>query len=165
MITIEDPVETELIGVKQMQVNDRVGFTFARALRAALRADPDVIFVGEARDAETARIAAEAAMTGHLVLTSLHTTDAASVPIRLVDMGVEPYLVASSLRCIVAQRLVRRLCSTCRESYEPSATELEMLGVTADDAECPCSCPTRRVPGLLRYGVSRAHRGRRKWSP
>ncbi len=117
--TVEDPVEFNLTGVNQFQVNDKIGFSFATALRSLLRQDPDVIMVGEVRDGETARIAIQAALTGHLVLSTLHTNDAPSSIIRLVNMGIEPYLIAASLRSIVAQRLVRKLCSACREQYEP----------------------------------------------
>ncbi len=117
--TVEDPVEFNLSGVNQFQVNDKVGFTFASALRSLLRQDPDVIMVGEIRDAETARIGIQAALTGHLVLSTLHTNDAPSSIIRLINMGIEPYLIAASLRCIMAQRLVRKLCSACREAHEP----------------------------------------------
>jgi type IV pilus assembly protein PilB len=117
--TVEDPVEYNLTGVNQFQVNDKIGFTFANALRSLLRQDPDVIMVGEIRDAETARIAIQAALTGHLVLSTLHTNDAPSSIIRLVNMGIEPYLIAASLRAVIAQRLVRKLCPACREQYDP----------------------------------------------
>jgi type IV pilus assembly protein PilB len=117
--TVEDPVEFNLTGVNQFQVNDKIGFTFANALRSLLRQDPDVIMVGEIRDAETARIGIQAALTGHLVLSTLHTNDAPSSIIRLINMGIEPYLLAASLRAVVAQRLVRKLCVACREQYEP----------------------------------------------
>jgi type IV pilus assembly protein PilB len=117
--TVEDPVEFNLSGVNQFQVNEKIGFTFATALRSLLRQDPDVIMVGEVRDADTARIAIQAALTGHLVLSTLHTNDAPSSIVRLVNMGIEPYLLAASLRAIVAQRLVRKLCATCREQYDP----------------------------------------------
>ena len=119
VITVEDPPEYEMEGVRQVAVNARAGLTFAAALRAILRQDPDVVMVGEIRDAETAKIAVQAALTGHLVLSTLHTNDAASAPARLVDMGAEPYLVASCLLCVVAQRLVRKVCPDCAESYEP----------------------------------------------
>ena len=124
IITVEDPVEYRLAGVNQIQVNPRAGLTFAAALRSILRADPDIILVGEIRDRETAVIAIEAALTGHLVLSTLHTNDAASTPMRLVEMGVEPFLVTSALDCIVAQRLARRLCERCKVPYEPSPAEL-----------------------------------------
>lgn len=117
--TVEDPVEFKLSGINQFQVNEKIGFTFASALRSLLRQDPDVIMVGEIRDTETARIAVQAALTGHLVLSTLHTNDAPSSVIRLVNMGVEPYLIAASLRAVVAQRLVRKLCPHCREQYDP----------------------------------------------
>jgi type IV pilus assembly protein PilB len=124
IITVEDPVEYRLAGVNQIQVNPRAGLTFAAALRSILRADPDIILVGEIRDRETAVIAIEAALTGHLVLSTLHTNDAASTPMRLIEMGVEPFLVTSALDCVVAQRLARRLCDRCKEPYEPSPAEL-----------------------------------------
>lgn len=119
VITVEDPPEYELEGVRQVAVNAKAGLTFAVALRSILRQDPDVVMVGEIRDSETARIAVQAALTGHLVLSTLHTNDAASAPARLVDMGVEPYLVASCLLCVVAQRLARTVCSECAEEYSP----------------------------------------------
>ena len=123
IITVEDPIEYRLDGVKQMQVNRKAGLSFPSALRSILRADPDVVMVGEMRDAETAQIACEAALTGHLVITSLHTNDAASTPIRLLDMGIEPFMVTSALNCIVAQRLARRLCERCKAPYDPTADE------------------------------------------
>lgn len=125
IITVEDPVEYRLAGISQIQVNNKAGMTFASALRSILRADPDVVLIGEIRDRETALIAMEAALTGHLVLSTLHTNDAASAITRLVEMEVEPYLVASALDCVVAQRLARRLCDHCKESYKPSKAELE----------------------------------------
>ena len=124
IITVEDPVEYRLAGVNQIQVNPRAGLTFAAALRSILRADPDIILVGEIRDRETAVIAIEAALTGHLVLSTLHTNDAASTPMRLIEMGVEPFLVTSALDCVVAQRLARRLCERCKVPYEPTPAEL-----------------------------------------
>jgi general secretion pathway protein E len=115
IMTVEDPIEYDLSGIGQTQVNERIGMTFARALRSILRQDPDVIMIGEIRDLETAQIAVQASLTGHLVLATLHTNDAASAVTRLTDMGVEPYLLASSLLGVLAQRLVRRLCPACRE--------------------------------------------------
>jgi type IV pilus assembly protein PilB len=129
LMTIEDPVEHQTLGVNQIEVNFKSGLTFARGLRTILRSDPDVLLVGEVRDEETARIAIQAAMTGHLVLTTLHTHNAASSIARLVDMGVEPSLIATSINCIVAQRLARRLCTHCREPYWPEATELEEMDI------------------------------------
>src|SRR6266542_3578353 len=128
IITVEDPVEYRLPGVNQMQMNVRAGLTFASALRSILRADPDVVLVGEIRDHETALIAIEAALTGHLVLSTLHTNDAPSSLPRLVEMGVETYLVASAIDCVVAQRLARKLCPKCREGYRPNQSELEQAG-------------------------------------
>jgi type IV pilus assembly protein PilB len=129
ILTVEDPVEIRLDGVKQVQVNIKAGLTFASALRSFLRADPDVILVGEIRDRETATIAVEASLTGHLVLSTLHTNDAASTPARLVEMGVEPYLVTSALRAVVAQRLCRRLCDRCRRPVSVSADHARSMGV------------------------------------
>jgi type IV pilus assembly protein PilB len=128
LTTIEDPVERHIPGVNQIEVNTRAGMTFGRGLRTILRSDPDVLLVGEIRDEETARIAIQAAMTGHLVLTSLHTHNAAGSIARLKDMGVEPGLLATSLNCIVAQRLTRKLCVQCREPYEASPVELIEMG-------------------------------------
>src|SRR6476620_619243 len=115
IITIEDPVEYQLKGINQIQVSEKAGLTFARGLRAILRHDPDVVLIGEIRDQETAQIAVQASLTGHMVFSTLHTNDATGALTRLVDMGVEPYLVASSLEAVIAQRLVRVLCPQCRE--------------------------------------------------
>lgn len=123
IITVEDPVEYQLKGVGQIHVNSKIGLTFASGLRSILRQDPDVIMVGEIRDFETAEIAIHASLTGHLVLSTLHTNDAASAITRLIDMGVEPFLVASSLVAVLAQRLVRLICHNCKETYEPSDAE------------------------------------------
>lgn len=131
ILTVEDPVEYQIKGVNQVQVNTKIELTFARALRAFLRQNPDIIMVGEIRDKETAEIAINASLTGHLVLSTLHTNNAAGAPTRLVDMGVEPFMVASSLLGIVAQRLIRKLCTKCRQPHEPSAMELEQLGLKA----------------------------------
>jgi len=135
LTTIEDPVEYQIPGTNQVEVNTRSGLTFARGLRTILRSDPDVLLVGEIRDEETARIAIQAAMTGHLVLSSLHTHNAASSIARLKDMGVEPGLLATSLNCIVAQRLARRLCVECREPYEPDTAELAGMDMQAAGGE------------------------------
>jgi type IV pilus assembly protein PilB len=128
IITVEDPVEYRLAGVNQVQTNNKAGLSFAAALRSILRSDPDIVLVGEIRDKETATIAIEAALTGHLVLSTLHTNDAATTPTRLIEMGVEPFLVASALDCIVAQRLARRLCDRCKEAYQIPVSELAPLG-------------------------------------
>jgi len=129
ILTAEDPIEYQINGVGQLQVNAKIDLTFARALRSFLRQDPDVIMVGEVRDSETAELAVTAALTGHLVISSLHTNEAAGAFPRLIDMGVEPFLVASSVNAVLGQRLVRRVCTKCRESYEATAMDLEELGV------------------------------------
>ncbi|HEY3779776.1 MAG TPA: GspE/PulE family protein [Fimbriimonadaceae bacterium] len=132
IITIEDPVEYQLDGIVQGNVNVRAGVTFAAGLRSILRQDPDVILIGEIRDAETASIAVESALTGHLVLSSLHANDSAGAITRLVEMGIEPFLLSSSLTCSVAQRLVRTICPKCQEIYSPEPAALELLGLPAD---------------------------------
>jgi general secretion pathway protein E len=129
IITIEDPIEYQLHGVGQIQVNPKIELTFASGLRSILRQDPDVIMVGEIRDLETAEIAIQAALTGHLVFSTLHTNDSFGAMTRLLDMGIEPFLVSSSVMGVMAQRLVRRVCSNCREAYEPSREELEEVGI------------------------------------
>jgi type IV pilus assembly protein PilB len=129
IITAEDPVEFNIGGINQCQVKSRIGLTFARILRAMLRQAPNVILVGEIRDRETAEIAVQAALTGHLVFSTLHTNDSASAITRLVDMGVKPFLVAASVQAVLAQRLVRVVCSSCRQTYEPSEAELRSIGV------------------------------------
>jgi type IV pilus assembly protein PilB len=128
-ITIEDPVEYRLPGIYQLQVNDKIDFDFAKALRSVLRSDPDVVMVGEIRDRETAEISMRAALTGHFVLSTLHTNDAPSAITRLTEMGVEPFVIASGITAVLAQRLARRLCEHCREPYAPAADELEKLGL------------------------------------
>jgi general secretion pathway protein E len=133
IVTVEDPIEYQLPGVNQIQVNPRIGLTFATLLRSVLRHDPDIIMVGEIRDVETARIAVQAALTGHLVLSTLHTNSAAGAVTRLIDMGVESYLLTSALRCIVAQRLVRTLCPDCREEAVEAPETLRALGIMPDD--------------------------------
>jgi general secretion pathway protein E len=132
IITIEDPIEYELAGVGQIPVNIKTGMSFARGLRAILRQDPDVIMVGEIRDLETAEVSVQASLTGHLVFSTLHTNDAAGSITRLVDMGVEPYLVASSLLGVMAQRLVRKLCPQCRQSHSADSGERQLLGIPDD---------------------------------
>jgi type IV pilus assembly protein PilB len=139
IITVEDPVEYRLPGVNQVQVNHKAGLTFAAVLPAILRSDPDIVLIGEIRDRVTAQLAVEAALTGHLVLSTLHTNDAPSAVTRLVEMGIEPFLVGSSLDCVLAQRLARRLCQWCKEPYEPTAGELtgarwphDVLGTPAE---------------------------------
>ena len=129
IITVEDPVEYRLPGIAQIQTHPKAGLTFAAALRSILRADPDIVLIGEVRDHETAMIAVEAALTGHLVLTTLHTNDAPSAVSRLIEMGVEPFLVGSSLDCVLAQRLARRLCPKCKEEYEPTPEALRVARI------------------------------------
>ncbi len=133
LLTAEDPVEYELDGVMQVPVNDAVGLTFAKALRAFLRQDPDRIMVGEMRDLETAQIAIQASLTGHLVLSTLHTNDSAGAVTRLVDMGVEPFMVAATLEGVLAQRLLRTICKSCRAPYDPTLHILNQLGLTPED--------------------------------
>ena len=125
--TAEDPIEYTLPGINQMQMHRQIGLTFATALRAFLRQDPDIILVGEIRDKETANIAVEAALTGHLLISTLHTNDAPSTVARLTDMGIEPFMISSSMLAVCAQRLMRRVCKTCRVVYEPSGREKEVL--------------------------------------
>src|SRR6201999_1865793 len=128
--TVEDPVEYRVVGANQTQVNAAAGMTFTNGLRALLRQDPNIIMVGEIRDGETADLAVQAALTGHLVFSTLHTNNAATCLPRLLNMGVEPFLIASTVRIVMAQRLVRRLCVDCREAYAPDATVLKQLGVS-----------------------------------
>ncbi|MBN9605865.1 MAG: Flp pilus assembly complex ATPase component TadA [Actinomycetales bacterium] len=132
VITVEDPVEYRLAGINQVQVNPKAGLTFASALRSILRSDPDVVLIGEIRDHETAQIAIEAALTGHLVLSTLHTNDAPSAVTRLIEMDIEPFLVGSALDCVVAQRLARKLCDRCKEPYQHSPEELAHLRFAFD---------------------------------
>lgn len=130
IITIEDPIEYQLHGIGQIQVNPKIDLTFANGLRSILRQDPDVIMVGEIRDTETAEIAIQAALTGHLVFSTLHTNDSFGAMTRLLDMGIEPFLVSSSVIAVMAQRLVRRVCTDCREAYRPTREEIEEVGIT-----------------------------------
>lgn len=133
LLTAEDPVEYDIDGIMQVPVNEGIGLTFARVLRAFLRQDPDRILVGEMRDLETAQIAIQASLTGHLVLSTLHTNDAPGAVTRLIDMGCEPFLVAATLEGVLGQRLLRRICPDCRVAYKPSAAVLGQLGLTAED--------------------------------
>ena len=135
IITVEDPVEYVLAGINQVQVNDTVGFSFAMALRAILRQAPNIVMLGEIRDIETASIAINASLTGHLVFSTLHTNDAPGAVMRLVDIGVKPFLVASSTRCLMAQRLVRKICKKCIAPYTPTEAEIRALGITADQVK------------------------------
>ena len=148
VITVEDPVEYRLPGINQVQVNPKAGLTFASALRSILRSDPDVVLLGEIRDHETAQIAIEAALTGHLVLSTLHTNDAPSAITRLIEMGIEPFLVGSALDAVVAQRLARKLCDKCKEPYQPTPEELLgarfpwLEGEPIPELFRPVGCPT-----------------------
>ncbi|EPZ39680.1 MULTISPECIES: GspE/PulE family protein [Anoxybacillus] len=150
IITIEDPVEYQLEGVNQIQVNPNVGMTFAEGLRSILRQDPNIIMVGEIRDRETAEVAIRASLTGHLVLSTLHTNDALSTVARLIDMGVEPFLVATSLSGVVSQRLVRRVCRDCQEEHEPTKREIDIFarrGLKIEKVMRGRGCPTCNMTG------------------
>ena len=129
IVTMEDPIENNMDGINQGQINPKAGFTFAAGMRSILRQDPDIIMVGEMRDTETVQMAVQAALTGHLVFSTLHTNDASSAFTRLFDMGVEPYLIASTIKGILAQRLVRKICERCKEEYVPDAALLQRTGL------------------------------------
>ena len=162
VITVEDPVEYRMAGINQVQVNPKAGLTFAGALRSILRSDPDVVLLGEIRDHETAQIAIEAALTGHLVLSTLHTNDAPSAVTRLIEMGIEPFLVGSALDCVVAQRLARRLCDKCKEPYQPSPEELARRAVPVDAGRAdPRALPPGRLRHVLEHRLPRPHRAAR----
>ena len=133
IVTVEDPVEYQMMGIEQVQVKEQIGLTFAAALRSILRQDPDIVMIGETRDQETAQIAVQAALTGHLVLSTLHTNSAAASITRLIDMGIEPFLIASTVTTIIAQRLVRRLCPNCKKPYKPDLVLLKRIGLTEKD--------------------------------
>ena len=133
IITTEDPVEYELDGIVQVQVNEEIGVTYSRCLRSILRQDPDMILVGEIRDYETAQIAVEASLTGHVVFSTLHTNDAPLAITRMLDLGVEPFLVSATLEAVIAQRLVRTICNDCKVTYEPGTEVLMELGLRAED--------------------------------
>jgi len=133
LITVEDPVEYQLSGINQVQIQHDIGWNFARALRAIFRQDPDIVMVGEIRDVETAEIAVKAALTGHLVFSTLHTNDSASAFIRLIDIGIKPYLVAAGIKAVLGQRLVRTICTTCKEPYKPTEDEFDSLGIPGVD--------------------------------
>ena len=159
IVTLEDPVEIAMPGVVQVQISNKAGLTFAAGLRSILRQDPDVVLVGEIRDNETAGLALEASMTGHLVLSTLHTNDAVAAVTRLIDIGVEPFLIGSSLSLVIAQRLVRRPCEDCSAGYTPSPRTMQLLGLTERDLEGAtpkrgkgCNhCARHRLPRPSRY--------------
>ena len=157
VVTVEDPVEVQIPGLTQMQINRRTGLTFATALRSILRADPDVIMIGEMRDHETAKIAIESALTGHMVFATLHTNDAASAMTRLVEMGVEPLLVATAVECVVAQRLARRLCAKCAETYTPTRDFFAANGIPL---EAGTKLPPLRRPVGCNTCAGTGYRGR-----
>jgi general secretion pathway protein E len=136
IVTVEDPIEYQIAGIGQIQVRPKIGLTFAAGLRSILRQDPDIILVGEIRDLETAEMAVQASLTGHLVFSTLHTNDSAGAITRLVNMGIEPFLVTSSTIAIQAQRLVRRICPHCKQPYHPEATALRDLGLKPEDPRC-----------------------------
>ncbi|MBT8358311.1 MAG: type II secretion system ATPase GspE [Deltaproteobacteria bacterium] len=152
IITVEDPVEYQLKGVSQIQVNPKIDLTFAQGLRSIVRQDPDVILIGEIRDQETAEIAVQSALTGHLVFSTLHTNDAASAITRLVDMGVEPFLISSSIIAVVAQRLARVLCDSCKESYLPESLALGRIGISADQIRRSNICRAKGCKECLNTG-------------
>jgi general secretion pathway protein E len=156
IITVEDPIEYQMEGIGQVQVNPKINLTFANGLRSIVRQDPDVILVGEIRDLETAEIGIQAALTGHLVFSTLHTNDSSSAVTRLIDMGIEPFLVTSSVNAILAQRLVRRLCKTCREPIEPDRESMESIGITPEMLEGRTLYRDKGCPDCLQTG----HRGR-----
>ncbi|MGD8982120.1 MAG: ATPase, T2SS/T4P/T4SS family, partial [Desulfobacterales bacterium] len=135
IITVEDPIEYQIQGINQIQVNPKINLTFASGLRSIVRQDPDVILVGEIRDKETAEIAVQSALTGHLVFSTLHTNDSASAITRLVDIGVEPFLISSSILAVVAQRLIRVLCKDCKEAYTPDELALRSIGISDDRSQ------------------------------
>ena len=141
IVTVEDPVEYRLEGINQVQIKPEIGLTFATALRSFLRQDPDVMLVGEVRDLETAQICIRSALTGHLVLSTLHTNDAPSAVTRIMDIGIEPYMIAPSLLLVLAQRLLRKLCPECKEAYEPSQEQRKSLKLDAELIYRPKGCP------------------------
>jgi type IV pilus assembly protein PilB len=159
IITVEDPVEYRLAGVNQVQINVRAGLTFAAALRSILRSDPDVVMVGEVRDGETAKMAIEAALTGHFVLSTLHTNDAPAAITRLQEMGVEPFLTGAAVTGVLAQRLARRLCSNCAEMYQPSADDMIKARVSPDVAAASDGMVFYRKRGCPRCGQT-GYKGR-----
>ncbi len=156
LVTLEDPVEIQLAGVNQVQINERAGLTFAAGLRSVLRQDPDVILVGEVRDAQTAELAMQASLTGHLVFSTVHANDASAAVTRLIDIGIPPFLIASSLTLVVAQRLVRRVCDNCAVPAEPDARTLQLLGLSRDDV---AASGARQGTGCVACGGS-GYRGR-----
>jgi type IV pilus assembly protein PilB len=159
VITVEDPVEYRLAGIEQVQINPRAGLTFSTALRSILRSDPDVVMVGEIRDVETAKISIESALTGHFVLSTMHTNDAPGTITRLNEMGVEPFLTASAISAVLAQRLARKLCTSCMEEYEPADADLRAARVPEHEYDDYKQRTFRRAVGCPRCSNS-GYRGR-----
>ena len=159
MITVEDPVEYRLAGIEQVQINPRAGLTFSTALRSILRSDPDVVMVGEIRDVETAKISIESALTGHFVLSTMHTNDAPGTITRLNEMGVEPFLTASAISAVLAQRLARKLCTSCMEEYQPGDADLRAARVPEHDYDEYKQHTFRRAAGCPRCSNT-GYRGR-----
>lgn len=157
IITVEDPVEYRLGGICQVQINPKAGLTFAAGLKSILRCDPDIVMIGEIRDKETAQIAVESALTGHLVLSTLHTNDAPGALLRMTEMGVEPFLIASAVDCVLAQRLARKLCSSCKEEYEPTVESLKVVNFPTINGEYPKKL--HRAKGCKKCGSS-GYKGR-----
>ena len=157
IVTVEDPVEYRLNGINQVQINSKAGLTFAGALRSILRQDPDIVLVGEMRDHETAQMGMEAALTGHLVLSTLHTNDAPSAVTRLTEMGIDPFLVGSAVDVVLAQRLARRLCQRCKVPHQPTPSELQAAGLVLDEGE---PVPTLHRPGGCGHCAKTGYRGR-----
>ena len=156
IITVEDPVEYRLAGINQVQTNPKAGLTFAAGLKSILRCDPDIIMIGEIRDRETAQIAVESALTGHLVLSTLHTNDAPGALSRLTEMGIEPFLTASAVDCVLAQRLARKLCDACREPFKPTQEMLrrnDFPPEACEDWERRHSLPAGGVRQMQRHGI------------
>ena len=156
--TVEDPVEYVFPGINQIQTNEQAGLTFATGLKAILRQDPDVILVGEIRDADTARIAIQSALTGHFVLSSLHGTDSVAALHRFLDMGIEAFLIASSVVGVIGQRLLRRICDACKEPYTPGADELAVFKQHSGGSDKQPVLPRRRLQLLRRHRLPRPHR-------
>jgi len=154
LITVEDPVEYQISGINQVQVNEKIGLTFAAALRSILRQDPDIVMIGEARDAETVQIAVQASLTGHLVFSTIHTNNAPATITRLIDMGIEPFLIASSVTAILAQRLVRRLCESCKKAYQPAPNLLAAVGISSERAKAITFYQAVGCPKCMESGYS-----------
>ncbi len=154
LITVEDPVEYQISGINQVQVNEKIGLTFAAALRSILRQDPDIVMIGEARDAETVQIAVQASLTGHLVFSTIHTNNAPATITRLIDMGIEPFLIASSVTAILAQRLVRRLCESCKKAYQPAPNLIAALGISPERAKTITFYQAVGCPKCMESGYS-----------